>query len=80
MHLQALLLDIDGTLTDSNDNHAHCWIEAFAHFGKEIAFDVMRNEMGKGGDLLVPDLLSAREMRRFGEALQKYRGELFKER
>ena len=78
MELQALLLDIDGTLVDSNDKHARCWIEAFAHFGKEVAWDVIREQIGKGGDLLVPDTLSAREMRDFGEPLQKYRGELWK--
>ena len=75
---QALLLDIDGTLVDSNDKHAHCWVEAFAHFGKEVDWNVIRGQIGKGGDLLVPDMLDAREMRRFGEQLKKYRGELWK--
>ncbi|HVE69764.1 MAG TPA: HAD family hydrolase [Thermoanaerobaculia bacterium] len=75
---QALLLDIDGTLVDSNDKHTHCWVEAFAHFGKEVAWNVIRQQIGKGGDLLVPDTLNAREMREFGEPLQKYRGELWK--
>ena len=76
---QAILLDIDGTLVDSNDKHAHCWVEAFAHFGKEVAWNVIRQQIGKGGDLLVPDTLNAREMRDFGEPLKKYRGELWKE-
>jgi phosphoglycolate phosphatase-like HAD superfamily hydrolase len=78
--LQAILFDIDGTLIDSNNLHCDCWVEAFAHFGKEIPRDVMRSQLGKGGDLLVPDLLVAREMREFGEALKKYRGELFKKK
>src|SRR5687767_13299413 len=34
--MQAILLDIDGTLVDSNDQHAHCWVEAFAHFDKQV--------------------------------------------
>ncbi len=80
MHLKGILLDIDGTLIDSNDIHARCWVEAFEHFDKKIAFDVMRLQMGKGGDLLVPDLLNAREMRSFGKKLNKYRGELFKKK
>ncbi|HEX8251673.1 MAG TPA: HAD family hydrolase, partial [Thermoanaerobaculia bacterium] len=78
LHLKALLLDIDGTLIDSNDKHAHAWVEAFAHFHKEVPFDTIRMQIGKGGDLLVPDMLSAREMREFGEKLSKYRGELWK--
>ena len=73
-----MLLDIDGTLIDSNDKHADCWVEAFAHFDKHVDWTVIRQQIGKGGDLLVPDTLNAREMRRFGEPLQKYRGELWK--
>jgi len=75
-----VLFDIDGTLVDSNDKHADCWVEAFAQFGKRVDWKEVRGNIGKGGDLLVPDLLDAREMRRFGEKLQKYRGELWKNR
>jgi HAD superfamily hydrolase (TIGR01549 family) len=78
--LQSLIFDIDGTLVDSNDIHAHCWVEAFAHFDKHIDYDVMRGQMGKGGDLLVPDLLNAREMRKFGDELKDYRAKLFKKK
>jgi HAD superfamily hydrolase (TIGR01549 family) len=78
MHLQSLLFDIDGTLVDTNELHVRCWLEAFEHFGKRFEHDVMRHQIGKGGDLLVPDLLNAKEMRRFGEELKKYRTELYK--
>jgi len=77
---QAMLLDIDGTLVDSNDKHTDCWVEAFAHFGRKVEWDEIRGQIGKGGDLLVPDTLNAREMRAFGEQLKKYRGELWKRR
>jgi len=80
VQIQGILFDIDGTLTDSNDIHARCWIEAFEHFDKKIEWEVMRHQMGKGGDLLVPDLLNAREMQRFGEELQKHRGKIFKKK
>ncbi|HET7435908.1 MAG TPA: HAD family hydrolase [Thermoanaerobaculia bacterium] len=75
---EAILFDIDGTLVDSNDKHTDCWVEAFAHFDKKLEWDTIRMQIGKGGDLLVPDMLNAREMRRFGEKLKKYRGELWK--
>src|SRR5215212_11115321 len=74
------LFDIDGTLVDSNDKHADCWVEAFAHFGKDVEWSEIRQQIGKGGDLLVPDTLNAREMRTFGEEVKKYRGELWKRR
>ena len=79
MKLKAVLLDIDGTLVDSNDKHTDCWVEAFAHFDKQVAWDVIRGQIGKGGDLLVPDTLNAREMQQFGEQVKQYRGELWKE-
>lgn len=79
MLLEAILFDIDGTLVDSNDLHARCWIEAFARFGKQFGGDVVRHQIGKGSDLLVPDLLNAREMRQFGQKVQEYRTELWKE-
>jgi HAD superfamily hydrolase (TIGR01549 family) len=78
--LKAIIFDVDGTLVDSNDIHARCWIDAFEHFGKHFDWDVVRNQIGKGGDLLVPDLLDAREMRKFGEELKKYRTKLYKEK
>lgn len=80
MLTQAMLLDIDGTLVDSNEKHAHCWIEAFAHFGRNVEWETVRGQIGKGGDLLVPDTLNAKEMLEFGEPLKKYRGELWKQR
>ena len=80
MKLQGLLFDVDGTLVDSNDHHVRCWIEAFAHFGKHFEYDVVRRQIGKGGDLLVPDLLDAKEMRKFGEAVKKHRSRLFREK
>ena len=80
MNLQGILFDIDGTLIDSNDIHATCWVEAFEHFGKSFDHDTVREHIGKGGDLLVPDLLNAREMQKFGEELREYRGEIFKKK
>lgn len=72
-----MIFDVDGTLVDSNDGHAECWRQAFAKFGKEIPFEVVRSQIGKGGDLLVPDLLDAREMRKFGDELKEYRSKLY---
>ena len=80
MLLEGILFDIDGTLVDSNDVHTQCWLEAFEHFGKKLEWSDVRHQIGKGGDLLVPDLLNAREMRQFGEKLKKYRGELYKDK
>ena len=73
-----VIFDIDGTLVDSVDLHARAWQEAFAHFGKDFPFERVRYQIGKGGDQLMPVFLSEEELGRFGEELEKYRGELYK--
>jgi HAD superfamily hydrolase (TIGR01509 family) len=79
MPLKGIIFDVDGTLVDSNDFHAEAWQKAFEHFGKNFPFALVRKQIGKGGDLLVPDLLSGREMRRFGGELREFRKKLFRD-
>ena len=76
--IKAVIFDIDGTLVDSVDLHARAWQEAFRRFGKEIPYERVRHQIGKGGDQLMPVFFSAEELDRFGEEMEKYRGELFK--
>jgi HAD superfamily hydrolase (TIGR01509 family) len=76
--IKAVIFDIDGTLVDSVDLHAQAWKEAFEHFGKKIPFDEVRQQIGKGGDQLMPVFFSKEELDRFGEEMEKYRGDLFK--
>ena len=76
----AVIFDVDGTLIDSVDLHAHAWQDAFREFGHEIAFDKLRGQIGKGGDQLLPVFLSKAELDATGEALNTRRGEIFKER
>src|SRR4051812_41926756 len=78
MPADALLFDVDGTLVDSVDLHARAWQEAFAHFGKRVAFDAVRSQIGKGGDQLMKEFLSADELERRGEEIERYRSELYK--
>jgi HAD superfamily hydrolase (TIGR01509 family) len=49
----AVLLDVDGTLVDSNDAHAHAWVEALQHHGIEVTFARVRKLIGMGGDRLI---------------------------
>ncbi len=76
----ALIFDIDGTLIDSVDLHARAWEEAFHHFGHDIPLDRIRGQIGKGGDQLMPVFLSQDEIERRGKEIEKFRGDLFKER
>lgn len=54
--LHAVLLDIDGTLIDSNDAHARAWVGALAEHGYVVPFDHVRPLIGMGGDKLLPAL------------------------
>ena len=40
--LRAALLDIDGTLVDSNDAHAQAWVETLAEAGHHVPFERVR--------------------------------------
>ena len=48
--IRGVLLDVDGTLVDSNDAHAHAWVKAFAENGIDVAFGDVRPLIGMGGD------------------------------
>jgi HAD superfamily hydrolase (TIGR01509 family) len=76
--IEAVIFDVDGTLVDSVDLHARAWQEALARFGKQVPYERVRYQIGKGGDQLMPVFLSELELEEFGEELEKYRGELFK--
>ena len=76
----AVIFDVDGTLIDSVDLHAKAWQDAFREFGHEIDFDKLRGQIGKGGDQLLPVFLSEDEVGATGEALNKRRSEIFKQR
>ncbi len=78
--LEAVIFDMDGTLIDSNDLHARAWRDAFLDYGVTFELDTIRMQIGKGGDLLVPDLLNAKQMISFGSEIEDYRKKLFRDR
>ena len=78
MPAEAVLFDVDGTLVDSVDLHARAWQEAFEHFGRRIPFGQIRSQIGKGGDQLIKEFLSAEELQRLGKELDEFRSDLYK--
>ena len=76
----AVILDVDGTLVDSNDAHARAWVEAFADYGITVAFDHVRRSIGMGGDKLMPQVSGIEESSELGERISARRAQLFKER
>jgi len=77
---RAVLLDVDGTLIDSNDAHARSWVDTFAEFGHDVPFEKVRPLIGMGGDKLLPTLTGIEKESEEGERLSARRGEIFRER
>jgi HAD superfamily hydrolase (TIGR01509 family) len=73
-----VIFDVDGTLVDSVDLHAEAWQRTFAEFGKKIEYQKIRDQIGKGGDQLMPMFFSEDELKNIGDEMEKARGELFK--
>ncbi len=51
------ILDIDGTLVDTNYHHAVAWFRAFREHGFVLALWRIHRHIGMGGDRLVPALI-----------------------
>jgi len=78
--IRVVLLDIDGTLIDSNDAHARAWVAAGAELGHDIHFDEVRPLIGMGGDRVTPMVTGHAEDSPDGERVVERRGEIFRER
>jgi beta-phosphoglucomutase-like phosphatase (HAD superfamily) len=73
---RAVLLDIDGTLVDSNDAHALAWHDAFAEHDLAIAPARIRRLIGMGGEFLVATVAPAER----NDAIDARHGETFRQR
>jgi len=51
--IQAVLVDVDGTLLVSNDAHARAWQRAFARYGFDVSETRLRRLVGMGGDKIL---------------------------
>lgn len=76
--VQGVILDVDGTLVDSNDAHAHAWVEAFREQGRDVAFEEVRPLIGMGGDKLIPRVAHISADSPEGKRISHRRGEIFR--
>lgn len=54
--MKAAILDVDGTLVDTNYQHAIAWHRAFSEHGVELPIWRIHRHIGMGGDQFVPAL------------------------
>jgi HAD superfamily hydrolase (TIGR01509 family) len=66
----AAILDIDGTLVDTNYHHAVAWFRAFQSQGAVLPLYKIHRHMGMGGDNLVGEVAGEEFEREHGEAVR----------
>lgn len=77
---RGIILDVDGTLIDSNDAHARAWVEAGEALGVTIPYERVRPLIGMGGDRVTPLVAGVEESSPLGQRLAEARGGIFRRR
>lgn len=79
--LTAVILDLDGTLVDSNDAHAMAWLEALREAGfKQTSFERIRPLIGLGTDRLLPHAAGVSAQSTEGRHIVENRARIFSKR
>jgi phosphoglycolate phosphatase-like HAD superfamily hydrolase len=78
--LKVAILDVDGTLVDSNDLHAWSWVEALQSEGYKARFEIVRPLIGMGGDRLMPKISGLPEDSPKGKKISERRKKIFSEK
>ena len=75
--LPAAILDVDGTLVDTNYHHAVAWYRAFRAFDVTLPLYRIHRHIGMGSDQLVEALAGAAFDREHGDAVREREGDLY---
>jgi HAD superfamily hydrolase (TIGR01549 family) len=66
----AAILDVDGTLVDTNYHHALCWYRAFREHGTVLPVWRLHRHVGMGGDQFVEAVAGKRAEEELGDELR----------
>jgi HAD superfamily hydrolase (TIGR01509 family) len=58
---KAVVLDVDGTLMDTNYLHVEAWARAFEEVGHRVPRVLLHRQVGKGSDLLISEFVEDEE-------------------
>jgi HAD superfamily hydrolase (TIGR01509 family) len=75
----AALLDVDGTLVDTNYHHALAWYRAFRRHGVVLPLWRIHRHMGMGGDQLIGSLCGEEVEERLGDDVRAAEKDLYME-
>lgn len=73
---KVVVLDVDGTLMDTNYLHVEAWARAFEKVEQRVPRSQIHKQVGKGSDKLVPELIEGEEAQ---EKADELHGELYLE-
>jgi len=77
--VEAVVLDIDGTLVDTNYHHAIAWDRALARHDAHVELWRIHRHIGMGGDQLVVELAGDDIEQRSGDDIRDAESELYAE-
>ncbi|GHO44886.1 HAD family hydrolase [Ktedonospora formicarum] len=75
--VQSVILDIDGTLIDSNDAHAKAWVRALERNDIHVPFEQVRPLIGMGGDKVLPEVAGTEKESEKGKRISSMRKQIF---
>jgi HAD superfamily hydrolase (TIGR01509 family) len=75
----AAILDVDGTLVDTNYHHALAWYRAFRHHGTVLPLYRIHRHIGMGGDQFVGALAGEEAERERGDEIRATEKDLYAE-
>jgi beta-phosphoglucomutase-like phosphatase (HAD superfamily) len=67
------ILDIDGTLIDTNYQHALAWFRAFKQFGIILPIWKIHRGIGMGGDHMIDALCGREKEEQLGDEIRRRR-------
>ena len=78
--VRGVIIDVDGTLVDSNDVNARAWVDVLGEFGHQVPFERARGLVGMGSDTFLPEAIGVEKESPEGSAISERRSAIFKER
>ena len=78
MRLKAIL-DVDGTLVDTNYHHALAWHRALRAHGQQVQMWKIHRHIGMGGDQIVTALIGEEAEAEHGDAIREAEGGAYEE-
>jgi HAD superfamily hydrolase (TIGR01509 family) len=79
MALPAAILDVDGTLVDTNYHHALAWYRAFLRHDIVLPLWRIHRHIGMGGDQIIESLCGEQTEQDKGDSIRDVEGDLYME-